>query len=258
MAESGQTTKEHFEDLMAQGVALNNQGMIAEALDRGAEAWYFAQSTGLPDTDLGRAARDIGHRSRLLEGASNPYARSEGREELSAVTWLRRAMELHAGAKGRGEIGAEREYRASVGEWGTLCTLWALRREETERTLDQAAVQDAGAELGHAAEGPTTQYRVNFIGRYAIHEALYAPKNVDTPKTIRTAWKLAFRSESPRLTASTPNLGVKPRIRAKGVALGRALVATAIRHITPEVHSTGEGMNTRRRAVARQLARKVL
>ena len=255
------TTLPTFEDLMAQGVDLNNAGNYELALQTRLQAYDLAPQNSV---EAGRAARDIGHTYRALRGVTSPHEVVETADnvpdETAAATWLWRAVQIHHYAVAYGAPGAERELRATLGEWGTLCLQWALQHEGANKRYDKAAIQIARAALGDAMRGSEgDQYGVNFAARRAIGEALYPTSLNERTAAIAEARRLAPLSESQELRGSNPNISKRGRIKARSVARARAAVASTISRVSPEIPSYDEAPSkSLRRRVARRLATVVL
>lgn len=231
--ENGYATQ--FLQYMATGVELNNTGQHEAALAVRFEAFALASSDTL---DAGRAARDISHSLMRIGDITLADAYAEYAVHTHEDTW------------DRGDTGAEREYRASVGHMGTLALRRAMLSEATD-TFDALAAREARDYLTEAVGGPhDDQYTINFSGRRAVAAGLYEGEKQGR-YTAREAYHLGRRSESPEFPYSTPQLSEKEHAaaRRKGMIRGVAAYAVSVlANVTTPVAEEAPKYGLRRKA----------
>jgi tetratricopeptide (TPR) repeat protein len=96
------------------------------------------------------------------------------------------------------------------------------------------------------------QYRINLIGRAAMFEGLFGRKR-RALKLGGQAVKIALKSESPKLSTSTPELSKKERAKAKVKALTRSLGSLAVAAL-----ATPKSKSSRRQKAALSLTDKLI
>lgn len=245
-----------FKQFMAEGVRLNNVGAHQEALSARLNAYALSE----PDSvEAGRAARDIGHSFVGLEDDGTTFKTSETQNTTLAAAYAEHAVRIHNNAREANVVGAEREYRASAGYFGTMALARAIAAEK-ERSSDELAVADAKHYLNEATSGPENdQYTINFAARHATALGLYESSKAGRASAL-DAWRLGRKSEAPDLPYSNPMLSRKERRNAQRKAMSRSVGAFVVGSLAgvSSADSAETPRHTRRRSTALSIAERLI
>lgn len=215
-----------FEELMADAVAAHVQGNYETAKDLSLEAYNFAPDSSM---EKGRAARDVAAR---FDRLGYPETAGDFAEEAFDIhctlveRWRyspERFRERGASALYLGVLGLRKTFRnklvdtePEVGDnalsmfrqaWDDIHTAKQLRPLGIDRWIDQ--------------------YQINAVRRVSMAESLLGSKSRGSVLGAG-AVALAFMSESPRLSTSTPDMSLMLRLKAKRNALLGGVAALGV------------------------------
>lgn len=220
--------KSHFEALMSEGVRLHNLGEYEAARNQSQVAYILAPYSSF---EKGRAARDISARYDRLglidqaeSWANEAYSIHDTLVHSTEPPTREAYRERSVSAMYVGVMGLRKVIKARLESASTQPDINAPLSKMRQTWSD---IQTAKMQASSRIDQKVDQYEINASRRVSMTESLIGSRKLGLQIGAK-AVRLAFASESPKMSTSTPELSRKSRLQSKAKALVGGIAALSV------------------------------